>query len=154
MKPSTFLFSNKFQRTQNNFGLLKKHIIGEFSTGCHYGHRQCPALPSCGDLSYRRGHCWDDRRLFEITDHRKSIFGIFKINSCCHNDVIKWKHFPLYWPFVRGIHRTPHIGQWRGALMFSLICAWINGWVNNGEAGDLQRHRAHYDVTLMNWFWM
>ena len=40
-------------------------------------------------------------------------------------------------------------GQWRGALMFSLICAWINGWVNNREAGDLRRHRAHYDVTVM-----
>ena len=30
-----------------------------------------------------------------------------------------------------------------------LICAWINGWVNNGEASDLRRHRAHYDVTVM-----
>ena len=39
---------------------------------------------------------------------------------------------------------SPHKGQWRGALMFSLICAWINGWVNNREAGDLRRHRAHY----------
>ena len=43
----------------------------------------------------------------------------------------------------------PHKCQWRGALMFSLIYAWINGWVNNGEAGDLRRHRAHYDVTVM-----
>ena len=41
-------------------------------------------------------------------------------------------------------------GQWRGALMFSLICAWINGWVNNGEAGDLRRNRAYYDVTVMS----
>ena len=24
-----------------------------------------------------------------------------------HDDVIKWKHFPRYWPFVRGIHRSP-----------------------------------------------
>ena len=66
-----------------------------------------------------------------------------------HGDVIKWKHFPLYWPFVRGIHPSPinsrHKGQWRGALMFSLIFAWINGWVNNREAGDLRRHRTHYD---------
>ena len=58
-----------------------------------------------------------------------------------HDDVIKWRHFPRYWPFVRGIHRSPvnspHKGQWRGALMFSLICVWINGWVNIGEAGDL-----------------
>ena len=70
-----------------------------------------------------------------------------------HHDVIKWKHFPRYWPFVRGIHRapvnSPHKGQWRGALMFSLIYARINGWVNNREAGDLRRHRAHYDVMVM-----
>ena len=43
----------------------------------------------------------------------------------------------------------PHKGQWRGALMFSLICAWINVCVNNLEAGDLRRHRAHYDVIVM-----
>ena len=34
-------------------------------------------------------------------------------------------------------------------LTFSLICAWKNGWVNNREVGDLRRHRAHYDVTVM-----
>ena len=44
---------------------------------------------------------------------------------------------------------SPHKGQWRGALMFSLICAWINAWVNNREAVDLRRHRAHYDVIVM-----
>ena len=70
-----------------------------------------------------------------------------------YDDVIKWKHFPRYWPFVRGIHRcpvnSPHKGQWRGALMFSLICTRINGWVNNHEAGDLRRHRVHYDVIEM-----
>ena len=71
-----------------------------------------------------------------------------------HDDVIKWKYFTRYWPFVRGIHRSlvnsPHKGQWRGALMLSLIYAWINGWGNNGEAGDLRRHRAQYTVTVMN----
>ena len=70
-----------------------------------------------------------------------------------HDDVIKWKHFPRYWPFVWGIHRSPvnspYNGQWRGALMFSLICVCINGWVNNRETGDLRRHRAHCDVTVM-----
>ena len=44
---------------------------------------------------------------------------------------------------------SPHKGQWRGALVFTLICARINGWVNNREAGDLRRHRAHYDVIIM-----
>ena len=44
-----------------------------------------------------------------------------------HDDVIQWKPFPRHWPFVRGIHRSPvnspHKVQWRGAWMFSLICA-------------------------------
>ena len=66
-----------------------------------------------------------------------------------HDDVIQRKHFPRYWPFVRGIHRSPvnstHKSQWRGALMFSLI------WVNNREAGDLRCHRGHYDVIVMWW---
>ena len=73
--------------------------------------------------------------------------------SSLHDDVIKWTHFPRYWPFVRGIHRypvnSPHKGQWRGALMFTLICARINGWLNNREAGDLRRHRAYSDVIVM-----
>ena len=52
---------------------------------------------------------------------------------------------------------SPHKGQWRGALMFSLICARRNDWVNNREAGDLKRHRGHYDVNVMEhqqiWKW-
>ena len=63
------------------------------------------------------------------------------------------KTFSRYWPFVRGIHRSPvnspYKGQWRGALMFILICTWINGWVNNRETGDSRRHCAHYDVIVM-----
>ena len=60
--------------------------------------------------------------------------------------------------FVRGIDRSPvyspHKGQWHGALMFSLICAWINDWVNNREAGDLRRHRGHYDAIVMLYMYM
>ena len=97
-----------------------------------------------------------------------------------HEDIIKWKYFLRYRPFVRGIHQSPvnspHKGQWRGALMFSLVCAWTNDWVNNRDADDLRRHRvlmfslicarmndwvnnrevgdlrrnpAHYDVTVI-----
>ena len=70
-----------------------------------------------------------------------------------HDDVIKWKLFPHYCPFVQGIHRflvnSPHKGHWRGALMLSLICTWINNWVNNGEAGDLRCYHSHCEVTLM-----
>ena len=45
---------------------------------------------------------------------------------------------------------SPHKGQWRGALMFSLICVWINSWIHNREAGDLRRNRIHYDVIVMH----
>ena len=80
------------------------------------------------------------------------------------HDDIKWKHFPRYWPFMRGIHRPVQgdKGQCRGSLMFSLIFAWINGWVNNREAGDLRRSRAHYYLCnyeqthhwhFMGWSW-
>ena len=72
-----------------------------------------------------------------------------------HDDVIKWKHFPRYWPFVRGIPRSPvnspAKGQWRGALMFSMICTWINDWVNNRGAGESRRHRSDYDVIVMQY---
>ena len=74
-------------------------------------------------------------------------------SQASHDDVIKWKHFPRHWPFVRGIHRSPvnspHKGQWHRALIFSLICAWTKSWANNGDASDLRRQCAHYDVIVM-----
>ena len=90
-------------------------------------------------------------RLFFFRGDKLSLFFFSQCKP------VKWKHFPRYWPFVWGIHRSPvnspHKGQWRGALMFSLICAWIHSWVNNREAGDWRRHRAHYDVTVMTTSW-
>ena len=77
------------------------------------------------------------------------FYGFKDIMGHVHDDVIKWKHFPRYWPFVWEIHRWPvnfpHKGQWRGALMFSLICAWAN----NHVAGDSGRHSAHHDVIVI-----
>ena len=66
-----------------------------------------------------------------------------------------WRHqmdtSPRYWPFMREIHWSPmnslHKGQWRG--VFSLICYRINGLVNKREAGDLWRHRIHFDVIVV-----
>ena len=88
-----------------------------------------------------------------MTEHLPSMMDILWA-MYIHDGVIKWKHFPQYWLLVRGIHRwpvnSPHKCQWRGALIFSLIWAWINGWVNNRKAGCLRRHRAHYAVTVMN----
>ena len=71
-----------------------------------------------------------------------------------HDDVIKWKHFPCYWLFAWGIYRSTmdssHKDQWRGALIFSYICAWTNGLANSRGAGDVMCLRTHYDVTVMS----
>ena len=86
----------------------------------------------------------------ELTDIQKLFHPPY---HNLHYDVIKWKHFPRYWLFVRWIHwspvNSPPKNQWRGALMFSVICVWVNDWVNNCEAGDLRPHRGHHDVTVM-----
>ena len=53
-----------------------------------------------------------------------------------------------FWMY-RSTVNSPHKGQWRGALIFSLICAWTNGWVNNRDAGHSRRHRAHHDIIVI-----
>ena len=97
---------------------------------------------------------------FKTQPHDSSTFLWFMLSlSGTHDDVIKWKHFPHYWPFVRGIHRSPvnsqHKGQWRGALMFSLICAlnkrlsiqsW--GWWFETPSHPLWRH---FNVKCNTW---
>ena len=89
-------------------------------------------------------------------DEVNSFSQTHKSISNLDDDVIKWKNFPRCWPFVRGIHQSPvnspHKGQWRGALMFSSICAWINSWVNNREAGDLRRPLWHHCNGMSAWF--
>ena len=81
------------------------------------------------------------------------ITGAHTRHPISHDDIIKWKHFPCCWPFLQGIHQSsvnsPHKSQWRGALMFSLICALTNSWANNDDASDLRCHRAHYDMIVM-----
>ena len=61
--------------------------------------------------------------------------------------------FSRYWPFVREITGCRWIPQRPVTLSFECFiwsALWINGWVNNREAGNLRRHRAHYDVIVMN----
>ena len=111
-------------------------------------HRQCVAI-----LLIAIHHFVSDFHFMKFYTTLLESLWWSQFPASPHDDVIKWKQFPRYWLFVRGIHRSPvnssHKGQWRGALMFSLICVWINGWVNNRGAGDLRRYRAHYDVTVM-----
>ena len=97
-----------------------------------------PKLPSCH--LYR--HCWHWR--LSLWQHPMPAA---KTNG--QDDVIKWKYFRVTshlweWPV-----KSPHKGMWRGALKFSLLCDWTNVWVNNPDASDFRRHRAHYDVTVM-----
>ena len=74
-----------------------------------------------------------------------------------HDDVIKWKHFPRY--LGAGIHRSPvnspQKGQWRRTLMFSLISAWINGWINNRAAGETPSRLLwrHCNASHAQFFW-
>ena len=113
---------------------------------------------------------WCDYTVLRISQHSKLLNALAwcqigtrliqlaasyaHLHPCCMMTSSNGNIFLRYWPIVRGIHwppvNSPHKGQWRGALIFSLICAWINGWVNNHEAGDLRCHHAHYNVTVMN----
>ena len=91
-------------------------------------------------------------------DMTEVFFRFWTCNAnISHDDVIKWKHFPRYWPFVRGIHRSPvnYPTKANDAELwyFILIYALTNVWINTRDAGDLRRHRTHYDVTVMNIYW-
>ena len=159
----------KIFRAANNESLNKHKILKDsLCDGGHLGTWPIPVhkivylaiLLHFSSITLRMGLALNSHYLFmvvakpfAVNKNVKSSVSI--VPSRCpifHDDVIKWKPFPRCWPFVRGIHRSPvnslHKGQWRGALMF-FICAWINNWVNNGEAGGLRRHRAHYHVTVM-----
>ena len=92
-------------------------------------------------------------RVLFLKYHQKTLENVEGLYA----DIIKWKHFPHHWHFVRIIHRwpvdSPRKGQWRGALMCPLICAWINGWANNRwfetPLRSLWRHRKGLCVTCM-----
>ena len=106
------------------------------------------------DISQDLGLRWGMSSIANVHCVNNIGSTVVALPAHAHDDVIKWKHFPRNWPFVREIHRSPvnfpHKGQWRGALMVSLIYTWINDWINNREAGDLRRQHGHYDVIVMN----
>ena len=83
----------------------------------------------------------------------KEIIYFVGVMACCP----WWRHqmetFSALLALCAGNSPVPvnsrHKGQWLGALIFSSICARINNWVNNREAGDLRRHRGHYDDSVI-----
>ena len=127
----------------NWLSYIKHHMVIQSIVWCPHSCRKITkwfiSLKQIPELSSPKVSVWIDVRQSKNTEE--------------HDDVIKWKHFLRHWPFVRGIHRSPvnspHKGQWRRTLIFSLICVWLNGWVNIDEAGAFRRHRAHYGVTVM-----
>ena len=91
-----------------------------------------------------------------------AISGCFVNDSQWHDDVIKLKHFPHYWPFMREIHRSPvnspHKGQWRRALKLSLICTLIKrlskqsrGWWFETPSRSLWRHCNGFIHNFPEW---
>ena len=85
---------------------------------------------------------------YDLTHNPCQVYIFFH-----HDDINKWKHFrftgPLWGESIS--HRWIPVtrGQWHGALLFYLICAWTNGWENDRDVSDLRRHGAHYDVTVV-----
>ena len=94
-------------------------------------------------------------RLFSIIEKKITVWsrGLFALKSSQYMMMSQMETFPVLLALVRGIHRPPvyfpHKCQWCGALVFSLIYAWTDGWANNRDADDLRRFRAHYDVTVI-----
>ena len=143
------------------------YIVYRISDVIWLSHKITTITPRLG-LIYEPGsiafaqisHCFCGLSLHNVDLSTTEKYGKRVVLNLCdkheHDDVIKWKPFPPYWPIVMGIHRwpvdSPHKGQWRGALRFYLIWTSTNGWANYRDAGDLRRHRGHYVVTVMNMY--
>ena len=83
-----------------------------------------------------------DLELFGIND--KKWLGNWEISKMCPKPMMTISNgniFRVAVPSQRPATQSFDV--------FHVICAWINGWANNRKAGDLRRHRAHYDVTVM-----
>ena len=65
-----------------------------------------------------------------------------------HDDVIKRKHFPRYWPFVWG--KAPVTGGFPSQRLVTRSFDAFIDLSNNRGAGDKRHHGAHYDVTVMD----
>ena len=121
---------------------------------CNFKHRLI-LLITFDKYSFPVNSCYENIAFcFEKTSTNKHA----AINiPPCTNRLAWWRHqmetFSAYLALCAGNSpvpvNSPHKGQWRGAFMFTLICVWINSWVNNREAGDLRRYRGHYDVCVM-----
>ena len=152
--------------TERRFRYLERTVLGRHLLSCYTvlewgvegrGMRGLSQILSDVSLSYSLRHISTGEHSLHISWRSTHLLHLYFLFSW-------WRHqmetCSASLAFVRGIHRwlrgihrspvnSPHTDQWRGALMFSSICAWTNGWVNNRDAGYLRRHRPHYDVTVI-----
>ena len=143
-----------------------------------------PILTSLGSLSVQQSVSGDYsafiffvmiyriKRLYNCNDkskiiHRTSKFkhprgDISHMDCYPHGDVIKWKHCPRYWPFVRGIHRppvnSPHNCQLRRVLIFDLrLNKWLSkqswSWWFETPSCSLWRHCNEKNLFMLV-FWL
>ena len=119
------------------------------SVGCNY--LSLPLTSASGTTLVICPCCQHD----ESHDH--AFFADLKLKIVYYNDDTMSE--AMFYPvlssprcFLAFTTRTTSsaVGASLTMTTFSLICVWTNGWVNNRDAGDLKRHRAHYDVTVMN----
>ena len=135
---------------------LKYHII--FFAQCYVGF-DCTNLHSLYDtptfrLYYLYVLGWSTSNQFDVPVQHCLLWGAGRLRPW-------WRHqmetFSALLALCAGNSpvpvNSPHKGQGRGALMFSLIYASMNGWVNNREVGDLRRYRGHYDVNVMTLYY-
>ena len=123
-------------------------VLHNFNVVKLSAHRIVWVLRNCSILSHVNQRWPKIRngiiRGFQSVPKFKSSIAI----NCYRMMTSSNRRFPRYWPFVRWIPQRL-VTQ---SVDVSLISVWINGWVNNGEAGDLRRHRTHCDVTVMFFF--
>ena len=141
------------ERHYNEPDYLTCNPTSRHGTGYTFTWHRPTVEPVCLLYMYIRSK---SKKITEKNLETTRLFLIWSVVYMLHDDVIKWKHFLRYWPFVK--ESTGH--QWipltkasdAKALVFSVICAWTNGSASNDRVpGDLRRHHAHYDVTVMWW---
>ena len=108
----------------------------------------------CLEIAWRSGVCCFCLKWSFVLTLDKSSLNVWMSKTDLRDDVIKWEHFPRYWPFVLGILRSPGNSPKRPVtrsfdVFVDLRLDKRQSKKSRGEAGDLRRHRAHYDVTAM-----
>ena len=131
---------------------------------CHYHVRKSGPLVHCCDADISgytmlswiiTSPCHYQYHVILHTYWKRMLSMMLKSNTIyfCHDDVIEWKHLPRYWSFVWEFTGPRWIPLTKASdaelLCFLDLCMNKKVEKNNRHAGDLRRHRAHYDVTVM-----